>query len=215
MSSIEKENTYTSTNTYSTLNTLGPKTKNVWIVFHGIGYLSRYFINFFDTLSADENYIIAPQAPSKYYLKNQYKHVGASWLTKEKTELEIENVLNSIDSVCEKEGIPNSLNLIVFGFSQGVSIAARWVAKRKIKCSQLVFYAGGLPNELKPTDFNFLQENNTEVKVIIGDKDEYLTADRMLTENKRIDILFKGKAQTIKFEGGHEVKKEIVLSLIQ
>ena len=71
MNSTEKQNTYTTTNTYTTLNNIGPKTKNVWIVFHGIGYLSRYFINYFNTLNPNENYIIAPQAPSKYYLKNQ------------------------------------------------------------------------------------------------------------------------------------------------
>lgn len=214
MGSTEKQNTYTSTNTYSTLNTLDSNTKNIWIVFHGIGYLSRYFLNFFDTLSADENYIVAPQAPSKYYLNGQYKHVGASWLTKENTEVEIENVLNYVDSVFHQEDLPDDVNLIVFGFSQGVSIAARWVAKRKIKCGQLVLYAGGLPNELEAKDFDFIHENKTEVIVIIGDKDEYLTPERMESENRRIETLFNGRANKKNFEGGHEIKKEIVNSLV-
>jgi len=144
MGSIEKQNTYSITNTYSTLNAVGTQTKNIWFAFHGIGYLSRYFINFFDELDPNENYIIAPQAQSKYYLNGQYKHVGASWLTKENTANEIENVLNYIDSVFEEEKLPHDVNLIVFGFSQGVSIAARWVAKRKITCNQLVLYAGGI-----------------------------------------------------------------------
>lgn len=210
MGTTEKQSSYATTNTYSTLNTMGAKTENVWIVFHGIGYLSRYFINFFDELPTDENYFIAPQAPSKYYLNGQYKHVGASWLTKENTALEIENVLQYIDSVVLAEKLPSDLNLIVFGFSQGVSIAARWVAKRKIKCNRLVLYAGGLPNELKAKDFDFLEENRTEVKVIVGDKDEYLTPERMESENRRIDELFSGKAKRLIFEGGHEIKKEIV-----
>jgi len=47
MATAEKEISYQSTNTYSTLNTLTSETKNVWIVFHGIGYLSRYFIQLF------------------------------------------------------------------------------------------------------------------------------------------------------------------------
>lgn len=213
MSSIEKLSTYSTTNTYSTLNSLGPNTKNVWIVFHGIGYLSRYFINFFDELNSDENYIIAPQAPSKYYLNGKYKHVGASWLTKENTAMEIENVMNSIDSVIAQEELPKDLNLIVFGFSQGVSIATRWVAKRKVKCDHLVLYAGGLPKELEIKDLDFLQENKTEVSVIIGGKDEYLTQERMISENKRIDELFQGEANKIIFDGGHEVKKEIINDL--
>lgn len=213
MSITEKQNTYTSTNTYSTLNDIGAKTKNIWIVFHGIGYLSRYFINFFDELNADENYIIAPQAPSKYYLNGAYKYVGASWLTKENTRAETENVMNYIDALILNEGLPVDLNIIIFGFSQGVSIATRWVAKRKIVCSHLVLYAGGLPKELETKDFNFLDENKTAVTVIVGDKDEYLTPERMLSENKRIDELFGKRAQKIVFKGGHEMKKEIINEL--
>ena len=215
MSSTEKQNTYTTTNTYSTMNGLGSNTKNIWIVFHGIGYLSRYFINYFDDLDPDENYIIAPQAPSKYYLNGQYKHVGASWLTKENTQTEVENVLNYLDSVLERENLSDNIDLIVFGFSQGVSIAARWVAKRKIKCSQLVLYAGGLPNELEVEDFEFLQENKTKTTLIVGDKDEYLTPERMDFENKRADILFQGAASKIVFDGRHEIKKEIINDLIR
>lgn len=215
MSSIEKRNTYTTTNTYSTLNSISPKTRNIWIVFHGIGYLSRYFINFFDELNSDENYIIAPQAPSKYYLNGEYRHVGASWLTKENTTAEIENVLNSIDSVIAEEELPEDINLIVFGFSQGVSVASRWVAKRKVNCNHLVLYAGGLPHELEAKDLNFLQENKTEVSIIIGDNDEYLTPQRMVSENKRIDELFQGTANKVIFEGGHVVKKEIINDLVK
>ena len=85
----EKEVSYTTTNTYSPLTKLTSKTKNIWFVCHGLGFLSRYFIQYFNELNPEENYIIAPQAQSKHYLKNQYKHVGASWLTKEKTQKEI------------------------------------------------------------------------------------------------------------------------------
>ena len=92
MSKKSKQVTYQSINTYETLNDLTLKTKNIWIVLHGIGYLSRYFIDFFDGLPKEENYIIAPQAPSKYYLKNEYRYVGASWLTKENTVVETKNV---------------------------------------------------------------------------------------------------------------------------
>ena len=87
MASAEKTVTYQSKNIYMTLNTLTPKTKNVWLAFHGIGYLSKYFARYFDVLDPEENYIIVPQAPSKYYLGNDYKYVGASWLTKEQTKL--------------------------------------------------------------------------------------------------------------------------------
>jgi len=148
MSLEEKKVSYQTTNTYETLNTLTKKTKNVWIVLHGIGYLSKYFIPYFNELNADENYIIAPQAPSKYYLKSNYKYVGASWLTKENRILETENVLQYLDAVSASEQVPDNCKLIIFGFSQGVSIATRWVASRQLKCAKLVLYAGGIPKEL-------------------------------------------------------------------
>ncbi|VAV84439.1 hypothetical protein MNBD_BACTEROID02-1624, partial [hydrothermal vent metagenome] len=106
--STEKEVAYKSVNSYTTLNNLTSKTKNVWLVFHGIGYLSKYFLKYFNELNKNENYIIAPQAQSKYYLGSTYKHVGASWLTKVNTEQEIENVVRYLDAILNNEKIPQN-----------------------------------------------------------------------------------------------------------
>lgn len=214
MTPSENTVTYATTNSYTTLNTLSETTKNVWVVLHGIGYLSRYFLRHFDGLPADENYIIAPQAPSKYYLNNAYTHVGASWLTKENTQQETENVTAYLDAVLESENLPESCKLIVFGFSQGVSVATRWVAKRKLRCAQLVLYAGGIPSELEASDFYFLLTNNTKVSIIVGDQDEYLTEERRKTESEKIEKLFHGKAEEILFEGGHELQRDVIKKLV-
>lgn len=212
MNIVEKEISFKITNTYSTLNKLTEKTKNVWFVCHGIGYLSRYFIRFFDELNPDENYIIAPQASSKYYQGKNFRRVGASWLTKENTSKEIENVLNNLDSVFENENIPHDKNLIVLGFSQGVSISTRWVASRKLNCNKLVIFSGGIPNELTKEDFVFLKENKTKVYHIVGTNDEYLNGEREQGELKKLDILFD-HAIIKRFEGTHELKKEILLEI--
>ena len=99
----EKSVIYLSSNTYSVLNNYTTKTKNVWIVFHGLGYLSKYFINYFSKINPEENFVIAPQAPSKYYQGKDFKHVGASWLTKENTFEETKNVLAYVDQVYKTE----------------------------------------------------------------------------------------------------------------
>ena len=210
MTLFQKQVTYTTTNTYGTLNELGSKTKNIWVVLHGIGYLSRYFLRYFDELNANENYIIAPQAPSKYYLKNEYRHVGSSWLTKENTAQETVNVLNYLDAVMASENLAGDKNLIVLGFSQGVSIALRWVAQQKLKCDHLVLYAGGIPKELDKKDFLFLEANQTKITALVGDKDEYLTPEVMIDQTKRINELFHGRAKSVVFEGAHEMKKELL-----
>ncbi len=210
MNHQEKSVTYTTNNSYETLNKLSNKTKNAWIVLHGIGYLSRYFIKYFDQLDAEENYLIAPQAPSKYYLKNEYKYVGASWLTKEKTATETQNVLAYLDAVLEAEKLPQNLNLIIFGYSQGVSIATRWVVKRKLKCKHLILHSGAVPHELKTSDFSFLNENQTQITFLVGDKDEFITSALLKNESVRIEELFEGRAKQIVFQGKHEIKKALL-----
>lgn len=202
--------TYQNTNTYETLNELTENTKNVWFVFHGMGFLSRYFLKYFKDLNPQENYIIAPQAPSKYYLKDDFKHVGAGWLTKEDTELEIENILHYLDSVKRAENIGNDKRMILFGFSQGVSIALRWFVRRKINCGLLVLYAGGFPNEIKKDDLNFTSSNQTSVKIIYGNTDVFLTKERLIKEQLKIDALFGKKAEIINFRGGHELRPDII-----
>ena len=213
MSATEKEVSYTATNSYTTLNSLTNRTKNVWFVCHGIGYLSKYFIKYFDELNSEENYIIAPQAQNKYYLGSKYKHVGASWLTKENTVKEIENVMHYFDAVLETENLPSNINLIVLGYSQGVSVVARYVAKRKLKCHQLVFLSGRIPDELKKEDFYFLRDQ-TKVSFTYGAQDEYLNEELLDKEKKHFDNLFGDKGIVTSFKGKHEVKKEVIANLI-
>lgn len=210
MEFTQKQVSYNSTNSYGTLNTLTEHTENVWVVFHGIGFLSTYFLRFFKKLDAKKNYIIAPQAPSKYYLNNEYKYVGASWLTKENTKTETNNVLNYVDAVMLSENIPSDKKLIILGFSQGVSIATRWIASRKLKFDTLIIYAGGIPNELSSADFNHIDFNTVAVELVYGDKDEYLSEKRIEKEKLKSNSLFKEKARITIFKGGHEVKPEVL-----
>ncbi|MBQ0769985.1 MAG: esterase [Bizionia sp.] len=213
MNSTEKEISYVSKNSYSTLNTLTKKTKNVWFVCHGMGYLSRYFIKYFSQLTAEENYIIAPQAQSKYYQSKNFKHVGASWLTKENTALETQNIYAYFDAVLKAEHLPENINLIFFGYSQGVSVATRYLAKNKLKCAQLVLHSGGIPKELTVDDFSYFDES-TQVNLIYGTEDEYLNASRIEEETNKAEALFGNRLQILPFKGKHVVNVNIINSLV-
>jgi len=199
--SHSKKVSYQTTNTYSTLNELNSDTKNIWIVCHGIGFLSKYFISYFKDLNTDENYIIAPQAPSKYYQTKAYKYVGASWLTKENRDLEIENVLNYLEAVMDLENLPKDKNIILLGFSQGVSIVTRWMAKRKILCNHLVIHSGSIPTEFDASNFSYLP--NLKTTIIYGDKDEYLTPSKIEAQLTYAQSIFPNSPELIKFNGRH------------
>lgn len=211
MTNIEKELTYKTHNTYSTLNSLKSTTENVWFVCHGMGYLSRYFLKYFQILDADKNYILAPQAPSKYYLGPEFKHVGASWLTKENTVLETENIMAYFDAIFEAESIPHDKKLIVLGYSQGVSVAMRYMAKRNIQAEVLVIHSGGIPNELTKADFSYFEG---KAKLIYGTDDEYLNATRIKNETEKAETLFGNKLEINAFEGKHEVNVELIKKLV-
>ncbi|MGJ8592343.1 MAG: alpha/beta hydrolase [Aquaticitalea sp.] len=214
MNSQEKEISYQTTNSYTTLNELTSSTKNVWFACHGMGYLSRYFIKYFNELNTDENYIIAPQAQSKYYIPPKFKHVGASWLTKENTLKETENVMRYFDTVFEAENIPKDKYLIILGYSQGVSVALRYVAKRQLACGQIVLMSGGIPKELTADGFKFLA-NTTKVSMIYGNNDEYLDENRIHVEKNRAFELFGHlDLNIIPFEGIHEVNENILKTLV-
>lgn len=212
MSPTEKQVSYKITNSYCTLNEKTSETKNIWVVFHGIGYLSKYFLKYFKGLDPKENYIIAPQAASKYYLNGKYTHVGASWFTKDNTQQEVENAMNYLDEVYKAEDLDSATNLIVLGYSQGVSVSTRWVAKKRIKASQLILCSGGLPKELKSNDFQHLKES--KVTMIYGTKDPYMDEDRLQSEKIRLNELFPKNLSVIPFEGVHEMKASIIESLV-
>ena len=210
MQSNQKEIFYTTKKPYSTLNTLTENTKNIWFVCHGMGYLSQYFIKYFKALNADENYIIAPQAPSLYY-QNGFKHVGASWLTKENTEAETQNIMIYFDAILAEEQIPENKNLIIFGYSQGVSVATRYIKNRQLNCSQLVLHSGGIPKELIANDFKHLK---AKVSLVYGTEDEYLDENRIAYETERARELFGNEVAIIPFNDKHVVNVEVINALI-
>lgn len=212
MANIEKELTYKTSNTYSTLNQLTSQTENIWFVCHGMGYLSRYFLKYFKGLDAEKNYVVAPQAPSKYYLDPKFKNVGASWLTKEHTVLETENIMKYFDAIFEEENILKDKKLIILGYSQGVSVAMRYMSKRKIQAEMLVIHSGGIPKELTPQDFSFFEG---KVKLVYGTDDAYLNKARIETETEKAKELFGNQFEIIAFKGKHEVNAEIIKKIVQ
>ena len=211
MNQKEKEIKYTLSNTYSTLNLLTSKTKNVWFVCHGIGHLSRYFIRHFNELDSDENYIIAPQAQSKFYIAPKMKHIGACWLTKENTKKETNNVINYFNEIFANENIPSSCNLILLGFSQGVSVITRFIAKSGIKFNKLIVYAGKIPIELSKNDFKHI-DNKSKVYLVYCANDLYIDEKTVNLEKKKAKNLFNN-ISTINFDIAHEINASIVNQL--
>ena len=208
----EKEIRFTAKNSYSTLNQLTNETENIWFVCHGMGYLSRYFLKYFKDLDPIKNYIVAPQAPSKYYQQPKM-HVGANWLTRDNTIMGMETIINYFDAVFKAESLDQAPNLVILGYSQGVSVAMRYLAKRQIECQHLILHSGGIPKELKASDFDYMNDK-TKVSLVYGTEDEYLNEDRMTEELSRAKELFDQKLSVEPFEGRHVVNVSFIKNLL-
>lgn len=203
---LEKQVEYTQKNSYSTLNDFNSETRNIWMVCHGLGYLTPFFIKHFEHLDARENYIIAPQAPSKYYQDKSFKYVGASWFTRKYLEQETKNITNYLSAVYNEEIRSRKTEkhrLILFGYSQGVSAITRWVAHSGIPCDSLLLHSGGLPKELNSNHFDHLSEK--KIVLAYGSEDEYLKGERLKNELRHYEKVFGQNFEKYVFEGKHEV----------
>ena len=201
----EKTVSYHSQAPYFTLGRRQPGAGNTWVVFHGIGQLARFFLGNFNHLDLTRNYILAPQAPSLYYTSDAYDRVGASWLTRENTRAQMENLLAYLDGMAAGEGLEEE-KTILFGYSQGVSVLCRWVARRRLACRRIVLYAGRIPAELGPGDFEHLPES-CRVALYVGDADPL--ADKWGREALALHAreVFGNRLEIVTYPGGHELQR--------
>ena len=102
------------------------KPRDLLITLHGYGQLAAYFIKKFNT--CPDNYdILAPEGPHRFYKNGYSGRVGASWMTKEAREDDIEDNLHWLNLWLSEHLRSNHYEkIILLGFSQGGATAARW-----------------------------------------------------------------------------------------
>ncbi|UZR93241.1 alpha/beta hydrolase [Chondrinema litorale] len=199
---------------YETWGNPGEEIKYIWIACHGYGQLAKHFMRRFDVLNPDENYVIIPQGLSRFYLSSDYTHIGASWMTKEKRDVDIHNQHQYLNAVFEQEMKQfenQEVKLVLFGFSQGVSTVWRWAVQKRLTFSKLVMWAGEFPRELNAEMLGFVPEE-AKLYFVIGTEDQYYDPDRIQLLSKKMTQLCK-KPETILFEGKHEVNRDIILQI--
>ena len=184
---------------YYTLGDLNSQTKNIWLVLHGYGQLAKYFIQKFKVLADLGDYVVAPEALSKFYIDHEHKRVGASWMTKEDRLLEIEDYINYLNQLYAL--LPsNNCTVHVLGFSQGVATACRWVKNTDKRIDHLWLWSGSLPTDLDSTAAG--GENSFQTHHVYGLQDPYLkTLAASSTVLKK--FFFPHRIHT--FDGGHEI----------
>ncbi len=201
---------------YYTLGELNENTKTIWFVVHGYGQLSQFFIKKFASIVDSQTFVVAPEATSRFYLDNEFKRIGASWMTRELRQSEIDDnndYLNTLYESLLKDHDLSTISINILGFSQGCAAVCRWFGAGKIKCDRLLLWAGFFSNGIREV---IEPEKLKDVKTyyVYGDKDEFLVAFPEISEKFRASMIEDINPEVICFEGKHTVDEPTLKAII-
>lgn len=191
------------------------KVKEIWFVCHGYGQLAPYFLRHFEPIFQEDRAIVAPEGLHRFYLRGSGGRVGATWMTKEEREKDIEDYVRYLDRLYDlvmQAHLGKDVRVRVLGFSQGVATVCRWMANARSRADELILWAGVLPPDLDlSVDKRVFQR--MRIKILVGDSDEY-RSDERIVEEERILSEHNISYQFIEFEGTHRIEEEALKGLL-
>jgi predicted esterase len=196
------------------------ETKQVWFVLHGYGQLAQYFIKKFSVLTQRDICVIAPEGLSRFYMEQFHAgtarkndRVGATWMTRENRQSDINNYISFLNTVYDKELKGRSIPITVLGFSQGSATASRWVMNNQVAFHRLILWAGMFPADMiLDSGKDALKEKR--VDLVYGAHDPFITDERFAEMNVLSEKLLV-KVNKIVFEGEHDIDQETLVKLIE
>ena len=186
----------------------------VWFVLHGYSMLAASFLQWFEPAARPGRLLVAPEGLSRAYFEEQgARRVGASWMTKEDRDVEIEDYVRYLEQLAAQvqQATPAAARIEVHAFSQGTATACRWVAFGRTRVDRLVLWAGGVPPDL-PLDRYGPALQQAGLTIAIGSRDRYISQADVDREQAR--LAGAGLFPTVhRFEGGHRVDGALLRTL--
>ncbi len=201
---------------YYTLGELTEQTQHIWFCLHGFGQLARYFSRKFSDLANDQTLVVIPEGLSRSYLDTSYQRIGASWLTREDRDYEINDFLKYLNSLYDRilaGHDATTFRITLLGFSQGAATACRWLNAGHIRADRLILWAGYFPNgltdlidpaKLTGVDCQYVYGRQDEFLVQLSDPEAYL--QRLKTDIPNLTLTA--------FDGGHRVESTLLKELL-
>ena len=186
--------------------------EELWLVCHGYGQLASRFIRRFGVLDNGRRLIVAPEAPSRFYLSggtgphSDEDKVGASWMTREGRDAEIADQVTFLDMV--REGVLGAperagIRVIALGFSQGAATVRRWAALTATPPIDVVLWGSGVPSDLFDGEGR-AGLARAALTLVVGSSDPIASGERVGVHREQLDAA--GLAyRFVSNEGGHEI----------
>jgi predicted esterase len=181
--------------------------EEVWLVVHGYGQLSNFFIQSFSTLASDKILIVAPEGLHRFYLEGMSGRVGASWMTKEERLVDVEDYLAYLDDVYKRyiSVYGDSVKVRILGFSQGTSTICRWFMHTKNRVDTIILWSGMMPPDFIITPSHYQKWPN--VYLIFDPEDPHFQQEHFQLQ---INWLTKNNLAytTLQSSDGHRVSEQ-------
>jgi predicted esterase len=190
----------------------------VWFVCHGYRQLARTFLGYFAAIDDGERLIVAPEGLSRFYTEpadedGTHTVVGASWMTREDRENEIEDYVAYLDTVHDKvfEAVDRAtVRIVVLGFSQGAATVSRWVDRGKVRPDKLILWGGSLPRDIDCSAGAPIR--GVAVSFVAGSEDKYATPAAVAELEGRLRQ--HGQVyKLVRFDGGHHLNQHVLQKL--
>ena len=190
--------------------------EEVWFVLHGYSMLASVFLKWFEPAVRPGRLLVAPEALSRsYFDEGGGRRVGASWMTREDREVEIEDYVRYLDLLADQvlAAVPGSPRTQIHAFSQGTATACRWVSFGRIRAERLMLWSGGVPPDL-PLDRYGPALTRSGLALAIGTRDKFITTADL--DREQVRLAAAGLTPAVhRFDGGHRVDTTLLRSIAE
>lgn len=181
--------------------------KKLLIALHGYGQLAFYFAKKFESLP-DDYALLVPEGMHRFYIQGSSGRVGASWMTKEARETDIQDnlhYLNHLLSQVMEKHVFDEISLL--GFSQGGATAARWFYQGPKRFDRFILWASVFPPDLeKPV------HKQANCHFVLGTEDPYYSNEEQI---KECTYFTEIGYHIHRFEGKHDIDRSTLLKILQ
>ncbi len=181
--------------------------KKLLIALHGYGQLAQYFAKKFTNLPEDYA-LLVPEGMHRFYLQGSSGRVGASWMTKDGRDLDIEDNLHYLNQLLSHIMDTHVFEEIcLLGFSQGGATAARWYDQGPSRFQKLILWASVFPPDVQKPSYT-----SGNLHFVLGNEDPYYTK-----ENEENECAYFSEIgfHVHRFDGKHDIHQSTLLGILE
>jgi predicted esterase len=193
---------------YSTYGELTASTKYFWFALHGSKMLCEQMLYKFKDFDPKEHFVVAPEGLNRFYEKDFGGPVVASWMTKRDRLHEIKDNGNYLSGLYQHflAQLPQVCKKTIMAFSQGGTIAFRWLHQKKVEVDNVIPYACWIPEDIDLTASK-TDLNASQLLFTYGKEDQFLTEKYIAMVG---DVINKSNVKMTfsPYTGDHRISKE-------